>query len=299
MLNSIHFLTTYTCNFECEHCFLYSRPGAGGTFTLAQICSALDEIVKTGIIKAVCFEGGEPFLYFPLVLEAIDQARARGLSAGVVTNAYWATSEEDAQLWLRPLFARGVTSVSISDDALHYGDAPGVHGARVAAAAARIGMASKVLCTQRPTVQVKTDEQGRPQQVVSGGVMFRGRAAEKLTAGLPTRQWDSLTRCPHEDLRSPKRVHADCFGHLHLCQGLSMGNFWDRPLSKVVAEYDGDAHPVAGPLLRGGPAELARQYRLPHEQAYVDECHFCFMMRLALRDRFPQYLGPPLVYGLK
>jgi len=37
MLTGLHFLLTYTCNFECDHCFVYSRPGAKGTFTIAQI----------------------------------------------------------------------------------------------------------------------------------------------------------------------------------------------------------------------------------------------------------------------
>jgi glycine hydroxymethyltransferase len=39
----------------------------------------------------------------------------------MVTNAYWATSDEDAALWLRPLRELGVQSITISDDSLHYG----------------------------------------------------------------------------------------------------------------------------------------------------------------------------------
>ncbi len=26
MVNSVHFLLTYACNFECDHCFLFSGP---------------------------------------------------------------------------------------------------------------------------------------------------------------------------------------------------------------------------------------------------------------------------------
>ena len=46
MLKAIHFLLTYMCNSECDHCFLYSDPRAKGTFTLKQIRKALDEISK-------------------------------------------------------------------------------------------------------------------------------------------------------------------------------------------------------------------------------------------------------------
>jgi hypothetical protein len=343
MLSSIHFLVTYACNFECEHCFLYCSPQARGTFTLEQIRAALDQIKQVPSIDAVCFEGGEPMLYFPLVLEAITQAHARGLKSGIVTNAYWATSEEDAALWLRPIFERGLTSVSISDDSLHYGDPPGIHAQRVQAAAEKIGMSAKVLCTQPPTVVRKPPNSGmgvspmrptgvppveehglqvparrdatRPEAVppavggadsdgegeltVGGGVMFRGRAVEKLAAGLPRRPCGCFASCSRENLADPKRVHVDCFGNLHLCQGLLLGNIYKTPLAELLKSYDPQSHPIVGPLLRGGPAELARAYGLPHEDAYIDECHFCHMMRLALLDRFPDYLAPRQVYGLK
>lgn len=128
--------------------------------------------------------------------------------------------------------------------------------------------------------------------------MFRGRAADKLVSGLPTRPWEELTQCPYEDLRDPGRVHLDPFGHVHLCQGLSMGNMWGTPLSSLVQGYDPDLHPVCGPLLEGGPALLARRYEIEHDEEYVDECHMCYTVRLALLDRFPQYIAPRQVYGL-
>ncbi len=129
--------------------------------------------------------------------------------------------------------------------------------------------------------------------------MFRGRAVEKLTEGLPRRPAGELTTCPHEDLQNPSRVHVDCYGHVHLCQGLSMGNMWQRPLSKLVFEYEADSHPVCGPLAKGGPALLAKQYDADSEEEYVDECHFCYLTRRSLINRLPEYLAPRQVYGLE
>ena len=296
MLTGVHFLTTYACNFECDHCFLYSRPGAGGTFTIGQIRSLLDECVRIGTIERVFFEGGEPMLYYPLVLAGIDEARRRGLAAGIVTNAYWATSVDDAVLWLRPLAERGLESVSLSDDALHYGDADGAHAARVAEAAARLGMTAKNMATDRPRVETDAAT-GRPR--VAGGVMFRGRAVEKLAPGLPGRPWKDLVTCPHENLADPGRVHVDGLGTVHLCQGLSLGDWQRTPLSELVARYDPQAHPIVGPLVRGGPAELARTFGVGQGVDYVDECHLCYVVRRALVDRFPGYLAPRLVYGME
>ncbi|MCK4723487.1 MAG: radical SAM protein, partial [Dehalococcoidia bacterium] len=79
---------------------MYSGPDAKGTFTLSQMRQVLDELIKIGTIEIVYFEGGEPFLFYPLMVEGIRIARDVGFKTGVVTNSYWATSEEDAELWL-------------------------------------------------------------------------------------------------------------------------------------------------------------------------------------------------------
>ena len=36
-LSGIHFLLSYCCTYECDHCFVWSSPKASGTMTLAQI----------------------------------------------------------------------------------------------------------------------------------------------------------------------------------------------------------------------------------------------------------------------
>ena len=59
MLSQIHFLLTYSCNFECDHCFLYCSPKSEGTFTINQIKSVLDEALKIETIDWIYFEGGE------------------------------------------------------------------------------------------------------------------------------------------------------------------------------------------------------------------------------------------------
>jgi hypothetical protein len=66
----------------------------------------------------------------------------------------------------------------------------------------------------------------------------------------------------------------------------------------LVAGYEPASHPVCGPLLEGGPAELAARYGVEHEAEYVDACHLCYAVRRQLRDRFPECLAPAQVYGL-
>jgi len=300
MLTGIHFLLTYMCNLECDHCFVYSGPHAKGTFTLDQIRKVLDEATKIGTIKWIYFEGGEPFLFYPIMIEGIKIACNMGFKVGVITNAYYATSEEDVEIWFEPFCELGISDLSISDDSFHYEEEKDNPAKRAFAVAKRLGLPADSICIGKPTVEIginKEQEKGAP--VIGGGAMFRGRAVEKLVEGLPQRRWEEFTECPYEDLEEPKRVHIDSYGNVHLCQGLIMGNMWKNPLSILVKNYNADSHPICWPLVRGGPALLAKEYNVEHEDKYVDACHFCYLVRLALIDRFPQYLAPRQVYGLE
>jgi hypothetical protein len=299
MLTGIHFILSYTCNFECDHCFLYCSPWSKGTFTLKQVTQVLEEAKKTGTVEWIFFEGGEPFLFYPLMVEGIRRTREFGLKAGVVTNAYGAITEEDAELWLGPVAEAGISYLSISNDTFHYGeeeDNPATIASRVAA---RLGIDTSPICIEAPRLEdqvVDGEEKGRP--VIGGGAKFRGRAVEKLSKDLPRRPWDELIECPYEDLVSPSRVHIDSYGNVMACQGLSIGNMWQTPLSRLMAEYKAEAHPICGPLVRGGPAQLVRELGLNPETGYVDECHLCYLGRRSIIEKFPEYLAPRQVYGL-
>ncbi len=294
-MTGLHVLLTYTCTSECDHCFLWCSPRAGGTFTLAQLEHLLDQAQATGTIHSVYFEGGEPTLFYPLLLAGVRAARERGFGVGVVTNGYFAVSEDDALLWLAPLRELRIVDLSISDDELH-STAPVRPSERALAAARRLGMPVSSICLRTADSLELRARRGQP--VVGGTVLFRGRAAETLTRDLPRRPWHTFTECPHEDLVAPDRVHVDAFGNLQLCQGLSAGNCWRTPLAEWQTRYVAEEHPICGPLVRGGPAELSRTFGVPHEEGYVDACHLCYVTRKALLERFPQELAPRQAYGL-
>ncbi len=300
MLKGIHFLLTYACNYECDHCFLYCSHNSKGTFTLAQIEQVLNEALKINTIEWVYFEGGEPFLFYPIMLESLKLANEMGFKTGIVTNSYWATSVEDAEIWLKPISELGISDFSISDDTFHYGNEE-LNLAKMADKAAKnLNLPSSSITIDEPTIDKgidKNHEKGEP--VIKGGAMFRGRAVETLTKNLPRRSWLEMKKCPYEDLEGLGRVHLDPFGNVHICQGLSIGNFWETPFSKLIQAYDGNSHPICRPLIQGGPAQLVREYNIEHEDKYVDECHLCYLARLNIIDKFPQYITPKQVYGLE
>ena len=192
MLTGIHFILTYTCNFECDHCFLYSSPNAQGTFTINQVTEVLDEAVKIDTVKWIFYEGGEPFMFFPLLIESIRRACSKGFQVGVVTNAYGANSEEDAELWLKPLAESGVSFLNISNDTFHYGEELENPATVALSAARRLGIETSPICIEPHKVVQSSTMEGKGQPVVGGGARFRGRAVEKLGKNLPLRPWNEL-----------------------------------------------------------------------------------------------------------
>ena len=298
MITGIHILLTLKCANQCDHCFLHCGPSLEATFTLGQLRDLIRQIEQLGTVNIVYFEGREPFLFYPLLLEGLRMARAAGFDAGIVTNGYWAISVEDGLHWLRPIRDLSIADFSVSDDAFHRLDTNDQKAEFARQAAEQLGIPTAAICIEPPRVSAQVAEGGRGKPVVGGGVLFKGRAAEKLTSGLPVRPCEELTTCPHEDLLSPERVHVDAYGNVHLCQGLSMGNIWERPLRELVRDYDAHKHPIAGPLIRGGPIRLATEHRVEMGDGYVDECHLCYTIRKLLMPRFPQHLAPKEPYGL-
>ncbi|HJS29893.1 MAG TPA: radical SAM protein [Anaerolineales bacterium] len=297
-LNGLHILLTYTCNYECDHCFVWGSPRQTGVFTLARLDNALQQASDAGTIREIYFEGGEAFLYYPLLLEGVRRATSHGFSTGIVSNGYWATSAEDARIWLEPLVEAGLKSLEISSDPFHAEDPECLAAERVNAAAGELGLSTSTITIDH-TGEARDAAQWKPGLPLSGGgVMFRGRAAEALVEGLPRQPWDAFPDCPYEELENPGRLHLDPFGNLHLCQGLVIGNLFHHSLRDILEEYDPRLDPLVGPLISGGPSLLIEMFLKDGQDEYVDACHACYAVRLALRGAFPAILGPDQMYGV-
>lgn len=242
----------------------------------------------------IYFEGGEPFLYYPILLKGVRSSHELGFRNGIVTNGYWATTVDDALEWLRPL-AGLVKDLSVSSDLYHYDEKLSQKAKNAGAAAGQLGIPVNVLSIA-PVKPIKNQPAGDTMSG-EGKVMFRGRAAVNLAPKTKKHAWTQFTECPYEDLKRPGRVHVDPYGNVHICQGLSIGNLFLTSLKEIVRDYKPNLHPVIGPLTKGGPAELVKRYGVSHHRSYADACHLCYESRKELRKRFPQHLLPDQMYG--
>ena len=297
-LEQLHLLTTYKCSMECDHCFVFGSPEAKGVMKISDIQRILNQAVKVRSIDWIFFEGGEPVLYYPILLWGLRKAKSLGYKTGFLTNAYWATSVQDAKEWLKPILETGVSDITISDDAFHYGKEEENLSKHAFKAAKQLGLPVSKISIEQPKRYMK-GKGWKGEPVKEGAVLFKGRPTEKLVEGMPRTPWQKLDKCSNEDFANQKRVHIDPFGYVHVCQGITIGNMKKTPLHAIFEQFNPLKHPVCSPILKGGPAALVRKYRVNHEEAYVDECHLCYATRVKLRKTFPEILAPDQMYGIK
>ena len=291
-ISGLHILLTYQCTRECEHCFVWGSPRQRGVLGVEQIEQILHQAKEAGV-EWVYFEGGEPFIYFDVLVQGVQMAVETGLTVGIVSNAYWAVSVTKAVERLQPFEGR-VSDLTVSSDLYHGDELLSEESQNAIVAAKWMKIPTGMISIAKPGEDA-TQTHGQIKD--EGAVMYRGRAAAMLAPNAKGHPWNEFTQCPHEDLREPGRVHLDPFGNLHICQGIVIGNVFEKPLKEICAGYDAEAHPICGPLLEGGPVALISEYNLPHETTYADACHLCYEMRLALRERFPGLLKPDQMYG--
>ena len=291
-LSGLHILLTYKCTYECEHCFVWGSPRQEGTLTLEQVEEILRQAKDAGV-KSIYFEGGEPFLFYAILAKGVRLAAEMGFSVGVVSNAYWANSVADAIENLQP-FAGRIEDLTVSSDLYHCNECLGERPQNALVAAKWLNIPTGMISIAQPDERAP-ETQGQIKD--EGAVMYRGRASQLVTR-VALHPWQGFIECPHEDLREPGRVHLDPLGNVHICQGVIIGNVFEKRLRQICDEYDADSHPICGPLLAGGPAALVAEYNPPHASDYADACHLCYEARTALRARFPELLAPDQMYGM-
>lgn len=296
MLKGVHFLLSYKCDLECDHCFVWGKPTAKSVFRFEQVKQVLGEAQRLGTVTYVSVEGGEPFLYYPLMVRTVQEAVRLGFHAEVLTNCYWATCQEDAQKWLAPLAEAENVEISLSSD-LYHGDRWITSEVKNAVRAAnKLGLKVGIIAIKNPT------DTAAPKEIEGARVdlcelMYKGRAAVKLAETAIKKPWFEFTKCPYENLSDPQRVHVDPLGHVHVCQGISIGNVWKKPFSRIITEYRPDENVILEALIRGGPVALVEEFDLSHDELYADTCHLCYSARCMLRGKQQCTLAPDQMYG--
>ena len=140
-----------------------------------------------------------------------------GFQVGIVSNGYWATDEDDAVECLKPISSL-IQDLSISSDSYHYEEKLSGQMRSACAGAEKLGVPVAVFTIAQPEETNAVSVVGQLEAGESA-VMYRGRAAEKLSGRAFKKPWNQFTACPHEELRDPGRVHVDPLGNCTFVKG--------------------------------------------------------------------------------
>jgi organic radical activating enzyme len=308
-------LTTDTCTAACAHCCMGSSPQRKAKLNFENIKTWIDQIAEKTTIRTIIFAGGEPLLLGEDIFAAIEYVRERCLKSRLVTNAYWAISDDRASAVCKRLLDAGLDELNISIDDFHipYVDPQKVRNAFLAARQMDFQSVIVVHCTG-PTTKFNAQELDqllgeriprlfddeceriyrdtpgqRPFVAISNTVLQAvGRGGQSLSAGdiyLDDR-WEKRSRqiggCPWA-VQSPAITPG---GHLVSCCGfevagneiLDIGDLSTHSVPDLLDKADQDL-PLNWIALEGPYAIMdflrTLQPELPFRERYGSYCELC------------------------
>jgi organic radical activating enzyme len=106
-------MPTYACPAQCKNCGTVSSPHDRNSISLETMLSAIDQARDLGFANVV-FTGGEPTIRWIDLVHAIRHASSLRLPTRLVTNAHWATNDEEAIRRIRELVDAGLSEINYS-----------------------------------------------------------------------------------------------------------------------------------------------------------------------------------------
>lgn len=116
---SLVFMTTYKCNFSCDHCSVSAGPERNEVLSNEVMKEIIEQAYFIPSIRVVVFTGGEPTLFPDLLSEGIKLAHEKGFVTRLVTNGWWARSRSETYRFLKDLKMLGLDEINMSYDDFH------------------------------------------------------------------------------------------------------------------------------------------------------------------------------------
>lgn len=311
---SLTFLMTYKCTSECKHCLFRASPYQDNLISLKDVKRDLRNLKTNHPVDSVYFFGGEPLLYFELLVNLIREVKKLEIpnceTIGIITNGFWGKNDSISKKYAKGLKEAGLNSLVISVDAFHQEFVP-IDAVKGTIRAARevgiewIKINGKSLgdigVNNRYNRQTKClirelEKEFDVDEIDVKPLMVVGRAADHLKKYLPVTEIPS-GKC--DRIRNPTYIEIDPNGWVWFCSGIAIGNTRKKSISEIVRGYDYKEHQILCRIVDKGPKsllELAMEKGYKPLQGYADECHLCFSVRRFLRPFYPDILVPAHFY---
>jgi MoaA/NifB/PqqE/SkfB family radical SAM enzyme len=118
-LRNVGLLVTFHCQASCAHCILRAGPDRHEEVSMENARNWIRQIAeyRDNYVYILSLTGGEPFHNLNLLREIMEYAADLKLYISVITNGFWATSQEKAKQILQSL--PKICFMSVSTDLYH------------------------------------------------------------------------------------------------------------------------------------------------------------------------------------
>jgi hypothetical protein len=298
-------ILTYRCQSSCAHCIYNCGPKwETEAMSSDMLRQALEVMAAWPRQPQVHLTGGEPFLYFDLLLEGTRIATELGITVYLETSGSWCTDEAEAIERFQALKEAGLQFVLVSCSPFHAERIPPIRTLRAASAAITVFGLQRVSVyqaqflnlmkrfdVQHPTPLSRYEEEFGAEEayrllwqgfgIVSGG--RSGYALGHLADKHPAETFAGEA-CAGKLLYAG-HSHFDLYGNFipGFCGGLAVGDW--RELEQVLDDFQADRLPsLIEVLVNRGPyglMKLAQEKHgyVPLPEGYAGKCHLCVDVR--------------------
>jgi organic radical activating enzyme len=293
-LRNIGFVMTYKCQVSCPHCIINAGPHRKEEMSLADAFDWIRQIsaYRNSYIKVLSLTGGEPFYNFENLKKISSFGEEQDLLVSVVTNAFWASTIDQAVKVLKELPA--IKMLAISTDAYHQESIPfekvknAVYATKVCDIPYNIAV-----CTENEEekeykkILSMLYEITEPETVTTAVTFPAGRALERLgtlkhhTTEEPPKSACSAGSSP---MVFPSGKVIACIGpviDIDIPHPLMLGNLRDRCLDEILD--DAELNPILHAIRIWGPRKLISILResglvehLPDVYVKDSVCNACY-----------------------
>jgi len=300
-------ILSYQCQSACAHCLYTCGPRRHGWMALEEMRRAFQVIKAWGAPGQMHLTGGEPFLNYPLLLEAVRAAADLGIPLYVETNAGWCVEPENVLRRFEELRHAGLCALQVSCSPFHAVSIP-LKRTLLAIQAGQAVFGSQGVMVYLPQwiehvasfgmnelvpleryIQAYGAQRAGEMFWQGYGLIPGGRCGYDLgyLATLRPAADFAGEDCRLELLHAP-HSHFDLFGNFipSFCGGLSLGDWHNLP--RVLEDCrSGRIPPLLRTLVDEGPHGLYCQARRWHgyeplAQGYAGKCHLCVDVRRCL-----------------
>lgn len=110
------FVTTHKCSAQCKNCCFSCSPQKTQRLTIGEMVNYINQVKNDFLdsVKLLVLTGGESFLLGNELNMVIEYAHSQGFRTRIVTNGFWANSEEIAIKRLSQLKKNGLDEINFS-----------------------------------------------------------------------------------------------------------------------------------------------------------------------------------------